>query len=1188
MNACWGIGKCSLRKYQLIDKEPKRDMSGGDNYISRFTFIITLWLTFSSRQCESGRICHLDIAACRLGASNSTRVPLLRSRIESSILAKKKTGLASTVEAQRSNHAELVLSIRGGHISSSSFNYSSSYGVSNAQFLPDTEAPFNSTTHFTEATSYHDKHNAIALVQNISLYQVAHSLPTADVLEKLKTSQESGLSTMEAFERIRVYGKNTLKGKPSKSTWHLIMEQFQDRLVQILVIVATFSSALAFFERDIHAFSEPAVIFSIIFINALVGICQTKSAENSLDLLKKLQPDTTNVLRNGEWISAFPTEELVPGDIISVRVGDRISADARILRLKTTSFSTDEGSLTGESATVPKVADIAPLEASISGKYNMIFSGTVVSNGACLAIVVGTGVYTEMGKINDGLQELSLETIRTPLGKQLDRFGDQLTSIIGAICLLVWLGSIPRFRSSFFPSWYHGAAYYAKIAVALGVAAIPEGLPAVITLCLSLGTRRMAKRNVIVRNLPSVETLGCTSVICTDKTGTLTTNQMVVRTLVTFDADLLKNEVKINSREVSGVSYEPTGAIENFDQRDMMQAGFQDLATICTLCNDALLEYKNGMYVRTGEPTEAALKVLVEKMGAIEVMKALDPSLMVHQCSDHWESKYTKLATLEFDRERKSMSTLCKSTTTGSNCLFVKGAAELLIQRCSKVQLENGKTVVIDENLRTKLLMKVSEMARRPLRCLAVAKKVGPSIGKELLRLKDEEAACNSPLLQDSSNFAIIEDSLTLIGFCGILDPARPEAASSILKCREAGVRVIMITGDSKETAVSIARDVNIFRPHEDANQRAFASKEFFSLPILEQLELIKDGNFVFCRTEPRDKQRLISMLDRIGEIPAMTGDGVNDAPALKQAAIGIAMGVTGTEVAKDAADMILTDDNFSTIVSAIEEGRAIYNNMQSFICFLISTNIGEVLTILTATLLGIPEPLTPLHLLWVNFVTDGPPATALGFNPPDPDAMTKPPRHKRSTILSKWLVTRYICTGLYVGFATVGIFTWWYMENGVSFHQLSRWSNCISWKDFKPRYIIEGDKCQIFTKQTSYPQSLSLSVLVVMELMKALSAVSLNTSVLKLPPWKNKWLIPGVLFPALFHLLILYVPKLSQIFGLVPLTRRDWKIVFIFASPIILVEEIMKFFGRMNAEAEIACVGRKKCSPLEGQKTHF
>lgn len=1013
----------------------------------------------------------------------------------------------------------------------------------------------------------------------------AYWMPVADCLYSLEVSEEAGLTSMEARIRLIQYGNNELVRPPSKSIFALILEQFEDRLVQILLGVAILSAVLAAFENDSHAMAEPFIIISILILNAVVGIWQSKSAEDSLEALKRLQPDTACVLRDGVWYGELPSQLLVPGDIIYLRVGDKIPADARIISLKTSTFSTDEGSLTGESATVSKYTDPVDATVSITGKTNMVFSGTMVTNGACYAVVTATGKSTEIGYINAGVEAAKSEEEKTPLAKKLDEFGGQLTIIISAVCALVWIASIPKFSSPIFRNKFQGAVYYAKVAVALGVAAIPEGLPAVITLCLSLGTRRMAKKNVIVRKLSSVETLGCTSVICTDKTGTLTTNMMTVKSMATLSMDRPKSKVDsssegdeeaedwpwendddndqdadslgsfvINERAVEGTSYDPIGNIENFNPSMMQSNTMKLFSKISSLCNEAQLEYKDGKFDRIGEPTEAALKVLVEKLGTEDDNKSGDPHLMVRQASDHWKSQYTTLAILEFNRNRKSMSVLVRPKTVGgskpskiNNILLVKGASEYVASRCNRVQLEDGRIIPITDEIRSQLSRKFKEIASRPLRGLAMAYKEGKSLG-QLNDLADPNAAAESSILKDVSNYAAIENDLILVGFCGIKDPARPEAAEAILKCHSAGIRVIMITGDSKETAIAIARDVNIFQKDQSVANRAFTGREFFALDESYQLELLKTGNMVFCRAEPRDKQRLISMLEKLDEIPAMTGDGVNDAPALQQAAIGIAMGITGTEVAKSAADMILADDNFSTIVAAVEEGRNIYANMQTFVCFLISCNMGEIATIFFSSMLGIPEPLTPLHLLWVNLVTDGPPATALGFNPVDKDVMTKKPRPKSESILTKWMLVRYVITGLYVGFATIGIFIWWYLDKGVSLKQLSHWGSCSEWDDFAhsgeaPHW--PGKPCNIFSTMRKHPQSLSLSVLVVMELLKALCAVSLDKSLLQIQPWQNKWLVLSVIVPFLLHLLVLKIPFLSDVFGLADISWNEWKVMF-------------------------------------------
>lgn len=1023
-----------------------------------------------------------------------------------------------------------------------------------------------------------------------------HCMSVYEYLSSQNVDENIGLSPKDATIRLSTYGPNELPAETSQPLWKSFIKQFDDKVVQILLGVAILSSVLAATEHNIYAFAEPMIIITILTLNAIIGVLQSKSAENTLDSLKKLQAEHACVLRDGVWQGEMLVKDLVPGDILYLRIGDKVPADCRVVRLKTTSLAIDECSLTGESSTVSKNASpISDEQATIPMKTNMLFSGTLVTSGGCICIVTSTGAKTEIGKLNAGVQRAKSEQIKTPLGQKLDEFGDKLTTIIGGICLAVFIVSIPRFDSPVFKSRLEGSIHYAKIAVALGVAAIPEGLPMVITLCLSLGTRRMAQKNVIVRKLPSVETLGCTSVICTDKTGTLTTNQMTVTSLITFHEELDMGQLIIHESIVEGISYEPVGLLSNFCYSGISETStLGDIAAVCSLCNEASVEYKNGRYSHIGEPTEAALKALVEKMGVTDLAKSNDPVLLTRQCNDYWLSKYKKLAILEFNRNRKSMSVLVRfpmrndesssdadsssasfqSSQSGAesssymNRLLVKGAAEVLVERCNFVKLDNGLVVPISAPIRRAINAKISSMARRPLRCLAFA--YVDAIGS-LSEIDSEEMAFSSELLKDANTYIDVERNMTLVGLAGIKDPARAEAASAILKCRDAGIRVIMMTGDSKETAVAIAKDVNIFSEDTDVSASAFTGKEFFSLSYEEQINLLHAGNKVFCRTEPIDKQMLISMLTKLGEVVAMTGDGINDAPALQQADIGIAMGIAGTEVAKGVADMILTDDNFASIVSAVEEGRNIYSNMQAFICFLISCNIGEIVSIFLSTLLGIPEPLTPMHLLWVNLVTDGPPATALGFNPSDPHAMGKKPRPRSESIMSKWMLIRYFITGTYVGFATIGAFVWWYLDNGVTMKQLMNWNNCITWSNDFPLSLIPSefsmqlaDPCDVFVKFKSIPQSMSLSVLVTIEMLKALSAVSLDSSLLRIPPWKNPWLLLGVAVPFCLHLLVLYTPVIANIFGLYPISTDEWKVVLKFALPVLLLEEILKYIGRL------------------------
>mmetsp|Transcript_32185 Transcript_32185/g.78456 ORF Transcript_32185/g.78456 Transcript_32185/m.78456 type:complete len:1206 (-) Transcript_32185:981-4598(-) len=1060
-------------------------------------------------------------------------------------------------------------------------------------------------------------------VSSSSLSVRAPSMAFVDLLQELDVDPEIGLSNLEVETRLELYGTNELAKPPKTSLLALIAEQFEDRLVQILIVVAIVSAIFSFLEHTPadgeplwKSFIEPFVIVAILVINATVGVWQAQSAADSLDALQKMQPSLCTVLRDDGTIQPdVSATTLVPGDIIQLRVGDKVPADARLVRLQSGTFQVDESALTGESVTVSKLAGdegrTATSDAPIQSQYGMVFSGTVITAGNAIAVVTSTGTKTQFGLIQSGVTEASQETVKTPLGQKLDDFGDQLTVIIGVICFAVWLVSIPKMNGAGFASPIDGAIYYAKVAVALGVAAIPEGLPAVITLCLSLGTRRMAQRNVIVRKLPSVETLGCTSVICTDKTGTLTTNEMTTVSLVVLEQNGGKNnkekEHEVVEHPIEGFSYSPLGTVEgiNRDQEILKvpNGAVADVAAVAALCNDATIVgnddavqegdnqiVSDRIYDRTGEPTEAALCVLAEKIGGLyrpdeaEDLAKLAPSVLASANVNLWRNRNPRRATLEFNRDRKSMSVLTdfagpsdskkrSGNAKSNNRLLVKGAPNMVIDRCTHVKYRDGKVVKLTPSLRRAIESKVHSMATRPLRCIALAVKETKGLERSL-RHFDGEDASSQPLLRDPSNYADIESGLTLVGVVGIKDPARPEVADSIIECSNAGIRVIMITGDARDTAIAIAKDVNIFDKNADkASLKAFEGREFFLLSEDEQLDVLKSDNIVFCRAQPSDKQKLVKMLQKLDEIPAMTGDGVNDAPALKQSAIGVAMG-TGTEVSKEAADMILADDNFSTIVSAVEEGRTIYANMQAFICFLISCNIGEICAIFFATLAGFPEPLTAMHLLWVNLVTDGPPATALGFNPPSPGMMNVPPRPRDEPIMTRWLLTRYILTGLYVGIATIGVFAQHYVNQGISLGELSDWTHCGD------RWTPAGGAmmCTELFRESGrmLPQTLSLTTLVCMEMLKALSAVSVNDSLFRVGPQSNKWLLLGVSVPFSLHLLVLYssklgLPALGEAFGMVPLTLDDWKTVMIWATPILIVDEILKYVGRnINSQASM------------------
>jgi Ca2+ transporting ATPase len=815
--------------------------------------------------------------------------------------------------------------------------------------------------------------------------------------------------------------------------YKLILEQFQDQLVIILLGAAIVSFVLAIFEDQDSstAFVEPIVILLILIANATVGVLQESSAEKAIDALREYSPDEAKVIREGT-LKKIRAEELVPGDVIELSVGDKIPADARVLSILSSVFRVDQALLTGESVSVEKqVEAIKDTGAVKQDQCNILFSGTTCVIGKCKAIVVNTGVATAIGDIHSSISSQISE--KTPLKRKLDDFGDMLAKVITVICVLVWLVNIRNFDDPSHNGWLSGAVYYFKIAVALAVAAIPEGLAAVITACLALGTKKMAKRGAIVRSLPSVETLGCTSVICSDKTGTLTTNQMSVSRVAVVSSQA----GDLQELSVDGTSYEPIGAVNVLSGKDnvspVQNSVLNDVSMISSLCNDARIVYDESAdtFGCIGEPTEAALQVLAEKFGTADAafnqnLNTLSKNDRSTACCDYYNSHSQRVATLEFTRDRKSMSVIVKNSSQ-KHTLLVKGAPENILDRCNMVRLsESEGAVPLTPVLREILNEKVLEYGKgMSLRCIGLAKieNVDPSQFN----------------LREQSEFIKYESNMTFVGVVGMMDPPRPEVADSIMECKTAGIRVIVITGDNKNTAEAICRQIGVFDTDEDLTGKSYTGREFDALSDAEKVQAIKRAN-LFSRTEPSHKQQLVDLLKANGEIVAMTGDGVNDAPALKKADIGIAMG-TGTDVAKLAADMVLADDNFATIEKAVEEGRSIYNNTKQFIRYLISSNIGEVVSIFLTVLLGLPEALIPVQLLWVNLVTDGLPATALGFNPPDHDIMRRPPRSSKEPLVGGWLFVRYMIIGTYVGLATVFGYVWWfiYYEGGpqISYYQL-------------------------------------------------------------------------------------------------------------------------------------------------------
>ena len=851
---------------------------------------------------------------------------------------------------------------------------------------------------------------------------------------------------------------------------------------------------------------------------------------------------------------------------MTIAVGDRIPADCRVLSIQSNSFAIDQAILTGESQSVSKDCKAVKDEQAVKqDQINMLFSGTTVVTGHATAIVALTGSSTAIGDIHESITSQISEP--TPLKEKLNAFGDTLAKVITVICILVWLINIQHFNDpSHGGSWAKGAIYYLKIAVSLGVAAIPEGLAVVITTCLALGTRKMAAKNAIVRSLPSVETLGSCSVICSDKTGTLTTNQMSVEKIVY----LTESGNDLEEIEVKGTTFAPVGDLirngKNLEDPAVTSRTLRQMSEVLALCNESHLSFdaKSNTYASIGEPTEGALRVLVEKIGtddlAVNKTKiALSGAERVHFVSKYYEKQLPLRAMYEFSRDRKSMSVLVG--TGESQKLLVKGAPESIIERCSHIILgSNGKKAPITKKHIGLLGEEVVDYGQRGLRVLALA-----SI----------ENISGNPLLanaKSSEEYTRLEQKMTLIGLVGMLDPPRPEVAESIIKCREAGIRVVVITGDNQNTAETICKQIGIFYEGEDLIGKSYTGREFDSLSESEKLEAAKTAS-LFSRVEPSHKSKLVDLLQEAGEVVAMTGDGVNDAPALKKSDIGVAMG-SGTDVAKLAADMVLADDNFATIELAIEEGRTIYSNTQQFIRYLISSNIGEVVSIFLTAALGLPEALIPVQLLWVNLVTDGLPATALSFNPADHDVMRRTPRKRDEPLVSGWLFFRYMVVGIYVGAGTVFGYVWYFMlySQGprLSFSQLRNFHSCSL---SNPLYA--NVDCSVFSAAsvpTRTASTMSLSILVVIEMFNAMNALSSSESLLQLPLWKNMKLIYAICLSMILHFAILYIPVLQGVFSIEALGWDEWYAVLWISAPVILVDEALKAAERalfVNSKSE-------------------
>ncbi|HBT47291.1 MAG TPA: calcium-translocating P-type ATPase, SERCA-type [Peptococcaceae bacterium] len=883
-----------------------------------------------------------------------------------------------------------------------------------------------------------------------------HQRETFQALQALRSDGEYGLTGKEARRRLRETGFNQLRGESGVSPWRLLLGQFGDFMVWVLLG----ATAISLFLGEV---ADALTIIAIVFLNALLGIIQEYRAERSLEALREMAAPFARVIRDGRE-QRILARDLVPGDIILVEGGDRVPADA--LLVWSANLEVEEAPLTGESQPVAKEPGPLPGEVPLAERRNMLYMGTAITRGRGRAVVVATGMATEIGKIAGMIQEVGEE--ETPLQKRLAQVGRWLVLACLAICGLMVVIGLAR-----------GEEPYRMflVGVSLAVAAIPEGLPAVVTVCLALGVQRMARRRAIVRKLPAVETLGCATVICTDKTGTLTANQMTVRRIWVDDA----------LYEVTGTGYTPHGDILREGYPAAVDGSLALLLKAAALCNNALLE-RNGLTVGgwfrggrkknrawkiSGDPTEGALLVMAAKGGFWR---------------EQLEKNNPRIMEIPFDAERKRMSVVygCR----GGRRVYVKGAPDVLLNRCTSLLLEGG-VVPLNHAWRRKIQAQNEGMAREALRVLALAYRDLPP---------------SHPLKPEA-----LEENLTFIGLVGMSDPPRPEAREAIDVCRRAGIKVVMITGDHRLTAQAVARELGL--PAGDRNVMTGAELE-----ALSDKELASRAGevAVYARTSPLQKLRIVRALKRNGHVVAMTGDGVNDAPAMKEADIGIAMGRSGTEVAKEAASMILADDNFATIVAAVEEGRGIYSNIRKFIRYLLSCNVGEVLTMFVAAVSGLPLPLLPVQILWINLVTDGLPALALGVDPGEPDLMNRPPHRPNEGIFARRLGWRIIFLGLQIGLVTILVF-------------------------LAGLVLGEGD---LATAQT-----LAFTTLVFAQLFAVYECRSEEVSPFAVGYFSNKLLLLATTCSALMQVMVIYWPPLQAVFHTVPLNPFHWFLVLLAAG---------------------------------------
>jgi Ca2+-transporting ATPase len=941
-----------------------------------------------------------------------------------------------------------------------------------------------------------------------------HTLDIEKTLAELGSNAEAGLTSQQVEERLQQYGPNELEETAGRSTWDILIDQFKNIMLLMLIAVALISGVLDLIalqqgKAEGIPFKDTIAILLIVILNGVLGYLQESRAEKALAALKSLSSPRVRVIRDERPIEV-DAKELVPGDIMLLEAGVQVSADGRLL--EQSNLQVREAALTGEAHAVNKNVDVhLQEETPLGDRINLVYQGTEVVHGRGKAIITGTGMRTQLGKIAEMLQ--SVESEPTPLQQRMTQLGNVLVTGSLILVAIVIVGGMAN-------SWISSGRFdwgvlqeLVEVSLSMAVAVVPEGLPAVITVTLALGTQRMVRRHALIRKLPAVETLGSVTTICSDKTGTLTQNKMVVQHVATGDQTF----------SVTGEGYTPTGEFK-IDNQSLKPEQYPELQTLligCVACNDAILQQEapktqeNGkgratpnsanQWTILGDPTEGALLSLAGK-GGLE-QESLNRQLK-------------RVAEFPFSSERKRMSVICEgrtqntalSTQDSPFLMFTKGSPELILERCTTYQ--QGDTVeALTEQKRTQILEQNNQMAGAGLRVLGFSYK-----GLD----------AKPPENSDETT----ERDLIWLGLVGMLDAPRTEVRDAVAKCRDAGIRPVMITGDHQLTAQAIAQDLGI----ATVGDRVLTGQELQRLSQ-EELEQQVDHVSIYARVSPEHKLRIVQALQSRGKFTAMTGDGVNDAPALKQADIGIAMGITGTDVSKEASDMVLLDDNFATIVDAVEEGRVVYTNIRRFIKYILGSNIGEVLTIAASPLL-IPTggvPLTPLQILWMNLVTDGLPALALAVEPAEPDVMKRQPFSPRESIFARGMGSYMIRLGIVFAIISIALMVWAYNHTHAPGYQ----GNRESWKTM------------VFT------------TLCIAQMGHALAIRSNTQLVIQLNPFSNPYLLWAVIVTTALQLALVYVPPLQSFFGTHPLDMTELGVCLGFSALLFVWVEMEKLFFR-------------------------